>query len=68
MPEVNSIDDLSDEAWPPVEKALKAFRAKKRKTRDDEHELYAVLTNAGLSSEYADEFINLEMQVARGEV
>jgi hypothetical protein len=43
-------------------KAIGKFRKKKRKTRDAQHDLYDTLTNLGLSSEEADEMINLEMQ------
>lgn len=58
---MKTLDDLAPEVYDKVEAAIKKFRNKKNRTRTDEHVLYDALTNAGLSSEYADEFINMEM-------
>jgi uncharacterized protein (UPF0210 family) len=61
----NTLDDLSKEAYVKAAAGIKAFRAG-GKTKSDEHELYAVLTNAGLSSESADEYINMETEQEGG--
>ncbi len=42
------------------EKAMKAFRKSKKK-KSDQDEAYSALTACGLSSEEADEMINLEL-------
>lgn len=61
MPQCHTLDDLSAKSYAKAEAGIKAFRASS-KTRDDEHELYAVLTNAGMSAEGADEYINMETE------
>lgn len=56
-----TLDDLPDAQYQAVESAIKIFRSGK-KDRTAQHELYEVMTNMGLSAEYADEYINLEME------
>jgi hypothetical protein len=56
-----TLDDLSKEEYAKAEKGIKAFRAGP-KTKAAEHELYAVLTNAGLEGESADKYINMELE------
>lgn len=58
---VNTLDELDPAAYAKVEKAIKKFRNTK-KTRRDQDVLYDAMTNAGITSEGADEFINLEME------
>lgn len=66
MPQVNTLDELPLEDYHKCSAGFKAFRASRR-TSADEHELYAVLTNAGLSAESADEYINLEVNEIRSD-
>jgi hypothetical protein len=61
MAQINSLDELPNAEYAKCQKAIRAFR-KGTQSREQQHILYEVLTNAGLSSEYADEFINLEME------
>jgi len=56
-----TIDDLEDAEAQAANDATNKF-LKSRKTRDDQHELYDTLTNIGLSSEYADEYINMLLE------
>ena len=63
MAQVHTLDELSKADYDKCEKAIKKFR-KGRRTRDDEHVLYDALTNAGLSAEGADEYINMEVENA----
>jgi len=58
---VNTLDELTPDKYVLAEKAIKKFR-KSKKTRNNELELYDSLTNAGPSSESADEYVNLETQ------
>lgn len=58
---VHTLDELDSKSYEVVEKAIKKFR-RSRKTRTDEHVLYEAMTNAGISSEGADEYINLELE------
>lgn len=59
---VNTIDELPDAEYKKVEAAINKFQGKKRRTREDEHILYDAMTNAGLSPEGADEYINLLLE------
>ena len=56
-----TLDDLSPADYAKAEKAILKFRKSKR-TRNDEHILYEALTNAGLTDESADEYVNLELE------
>lgn len=53
---------LSKEQRRVVDQAIKKFRGKKGRTKDDEHVLYVTLTKAGVTAEEADEVISLEAQ------
>lgn len=55
---VNTIDELDNEKYDEAEKAIIAFQGGS-KNREQEHILYDILTNLGISSEGADELINL---------
>lgn len=58
---VNTLDELDDASYTKVEAAIKKFR-KSKKSRNDEHTLYEAMTNAGITAEGADEYINLETE------
>jgi hypothetical protein len=57
-------DRLSPEDHQKASKALDAFRKKRKKDGTAKNILYEKLTNLGVTSEEADEIINLEMQDA----
>lgn len=56
-------DRVSSEQYDAIEKAVKTFLAGKR-NRDAQHECYDHLTNNGMTSEEADEYINLLLENA----
>lgn len=58
---VDTLDDLTPAAYKKAEAGIKKFR-KTRRTRTDQDVLYDTLTNAGLSAEGADEYINMEVE------
>lgn len=60
---VNTLDELTRAQYDKAAAGIEAFR-KTPMTRDHQHILYSVLTNAGLSAESADEYINLEVENA----
>lgn len=58
---VNTLDELDAASYVKCETAIKKFR-KSKKSRNDEHVLYDAMTNAGITSEGADEYINMEVE------
>jgi hypothetical protein len=62
MAQIHTIDDLPRDKAVKADAAVAKFTAKKRKTRDDELDLYDTLTNLGVSSEGADEYINMLLE------
>lgn len=56
-------DRVTEKQYSAIEKAIEVFQKGKR-TRDAQHELYDHLTNNGMTSEEADEYINLLLENA----
>jgi hypothetical protein len=57
-------DRVSKAQYAAIERAVETFRKIRRRSRQDEDALYADLTNNGMTSEEADEYVNLLIEGA----